>query len=440
MKRIAVYILLALNVLFMLGIWWYPSGPGLTMTGADLLTLGRLAGLLAAFFVLLQFLLIGRAVWLERTFGLDRLTYLHHLNGFAVLVFIVLHPVLITLGYSYGLQEGIWKTFTDLLANYEDVLEALIAVLIFISIVGLSVYIVRKRLKYEMWYFIHLLTYLAIVLAWGHQLKVGGDFFKNRLFIYYWYGLYILVFGHLLFFRFVRPAFRYFRHRFVVSKVTAENNDVTSVYISGNAMSTFKVRPGQFMIFRFLDARRWWQAHPFSLSMVPDGSNIRLSAKAIGDFTSGIKDLKPGTKVLIDGPYGIFTKESMKTNKALLIAGGIGVTPIRSLLEDLVVSGKDVVLLYGCKTSGDFVFKDEFEELRRSHQFAAHYFASDEPASEDFVSGRIGIENIRALVPDFTERDIFICGPKPMMKSIIQSLKEGGVSSSLVHYEKFALG
>lgn len=437
MKKI-VYSLLFGNILVILIFWWIYSHTLFTSRIDDvLLAFGRLTGLLAVFSILTQFMLIGRAIWIEKVFGLDKLTRVHRLNAYCSLTFMVLHIVFLTLSYAVTTHSNLVAQFVSFITSFEDVLNAFIAFLIFLGIIFTSIYIVRRKLKYELWYFVHLFTYLAVLLAWGHQLKNGGDFIESKAFTYYWYILYIFVFGNHLIFRFVKQWYNFFKYRFKVQKVVAETEEATSIYIDGKNIQTFTIEPGQFMIFRFLNTHFWWQAHPFSLSNIPQNT-LRITVKNVGDFTSAIKDIQPGTPVVIDGPYGIFTERSSQKNKILLIAGGIGITPIRSLIE-YMAHNKDVVLLYSNKTEKEIVFKKEIDELSKKYKFPAYYILSQEQGKEGMISGRIDGEKIKKLVPDIMEREVYICGPQLMTDAIKRDLTTMGVSPNLIHFEKFSL-
>src|SRR3989344_2557080 len=439
MNKKLIYTTFFANFLIIIFFWWSNSGALLTRdTSGTLLALGRLSGLLAVYFVLMQFLLMGRTRWIEKLFGLDKLSRVHHWNGKLSILLIIAHPILITLAYSSLAKTGFIEEFTGILSSFRDTLQAFIALILFSSIVFLSLYIVKRRLKYEAWYFVHLLTYLAIVLAWGHQLKNGEDFLANRTFVLYWYALYTFVFGNVLIFRFIRPVYLFYKHRFRVEKVVPETHDTNSVYITGRKLDQFRVKPGQFMMFRFLQEGFWWQSHPFSLSKVMDGRSIRITPKSLGDFTIKIPELKAGTQIVIDGPYGIFTKEIATKDKFLLIAGGIGITPLRSLTEQLASEGKDIVLISCNKTEKDVVFKEELDELSNEHGFPIHYILSKDK-NPNYLYGRSDKEKIQTLVPDHKERDIYICGPVAMLEGLRKDLAKLGVPEEQIHYEKFSL-
>jgi predicted ferric reductase len=439
LKKFCIYLAFAANAAVIVGFWWLISSPLFGDRGAagTLLALGRLAGLLAVYFALLQFLMLGRAIWLEKVFGLDKLSRVHRLNGFLVIVLIVLHPILVTISYAISDHVSITAQFADFIANYDGVLLAAIAVVLFAAIVCLSIYTVKKHLKYELWYYIHLFTYLAIVLAFGHQIKLGGDLTGSQAFYYYWCAVYIFVFGNVLIFRFIKPAYNSFKFRFVVEKVIQETPDASSVYITGKNLDKFRTRPGQFIIVRFLAKGFRWEAHPFSLSFIPKNNLLRITVKNCGDFTAKMPALKTGTPVCIDGPYGIMTAEPQEKAKYLFVAGGIGITPLRSLIEQLSPN-HDVILLYSNKNERDIIFKKELDEMAKNHHFQLHYVISGQPeyAGE---KGRIDKEKLQRLVPDILERKVYICGPPAMTETLINLLKSDDVKPQSIHFEKFAL-
>ena len=170
MKRF-LYLLLISNIVIILFFWWQGSASlvGSTVLANQILAFGKLAGLLAVYFILLQFVMRGRAVWVEETFGLNNLARVHRLNGYLSVTFLLLHFSLILTSYSLIANKNIIEQFIDFILHYNDLLNAFVALLLFVAIVFVSIYIVRKKLKYETWYYIHLFTYGAIFLAWKHR-------------------------------------------------------------------------------------------------------------------------------------------------------------------------------------------------------------------------------------------------------------------------------
>lgn len=392
-------------------------------------------GLLAANMLLLQIVLIGRTIWLESTFGLDRLSIAHKWNGFAVIIFLVLHPVLLTLGYSIVNETTYLGQYMDFIYNWDDVLKAALGFWLILATVFLSITIVRKKLKYETWYYVHLFNYAAIALAFGHQMELGSPS-RSLWFTLYWLFLYAIA-GLIVAKRFLKPIWDLYRFDFTIEKVEQEG-PATSVYIKGKNLHRFPIQAGQYMIFRFLQKGFWSEAHPFSLSIAPNDAHLRITAKGLGDFTNKMPQLIPGTKVLVDGPLGIFTANRTSNHKLLFIAGGIGITPLRSLAESLQSAKKDIVLLYANKTQKDIVFLDELNELGKHSQLNIKHILSDEEV-KGYEHGWLDKDKLAKLVIDLKDRDIYLCGPPSMMKAVRQALHELGVPKSKIFYEKFAL-
>ncbi len=440
LKKSSVVLIFLLNLMVIAGFWWNGSGELFSGKAPDIfLALGRIFGLLAVYFVLLQFILMGRTLWVERLFGLDKLARIHKLNGYISISFIIFHPIFLILAYSMMGKIGFLEQYFDFMQNYEGAMPASIATMLFVIIVFLSITMVRKKLKYELWYYIHLLTYLAVLLAFAHQFKLGGDLLGSKYFSYYWFALYAFVFANLLIFRFITPWYKTLKYGFRVDEVVQETNDTTSVYITGKNLERWHAKAGQFIIVRFLSKGFWKEAHPFSLSFIPKNNRIRITIKNSGDFTSKIPEIKKGTKMYIDGPYGVFTSHANLKAKYAFIAGGVGITPIRSLVEKLAPTN-DIIVLYSNKNLHDTIFKKELDELAEKHRFPLHYIITDQP---DYTGekGRIDQEKIQRLIKDIQDREVYICGPIPMLDATRKLLmsKEIGVKAEKIHYEKFAL-
>ena len=444
-RATAVWLLFLTQIIVVCGFWFWnhvrsPAG-SLFLKGVPeiLLAAGRLAGLGAAFGLLLQLILIGRNNWVERSFGLDRLVWVHHKNGLLVVGALIAHPILVTAGHAMRERVSVWVQLKDFLTTWDAVPLAAAGWLIFLTLGAFSLAPVRRRIRYERWYATHLTAYAAIVLVFFHQTGVGRDFTKNPLFAAYWYGLNACVAASLLFFRFLSPALLFWRHRFAVDRLERETDDVISVVIRGRNLAAFRIEAGQFMFVRFWAEPFWWQSHPFSLSRLPDGKEIRLSIKRVGDFTASIPKIAPGTPVLIDGPHGVFTAARCRSRKVLMIAAGIGITPIRSLGEELAAGGREVLVLYGNRTKASIVFQEELGELEAIYPNLRVIHVLSHDPSWAGEKGRIDAEKIRRLTSDVAEREVYLCGPPPLVKDVLKALALMEVPHSAIHWERFSL-
>ena len=426
------------NLLLAVVVWSTTSASLLTSgsPGGILLAIGRLLGILATVFALTQFLLMGRILWIERPFGLDHLASYHRFNGFAAISLILLHPLFVIAGYAFSGHANFFKTYRDVLQHYSYASWALLAEILFILVVATSIYIVRRKLKFENWYSVHLLVYAAIVLVFFHQFAIGGSFIGHPLARSYWYAVYAFVGINVLFFRFSLPSLNLLRFQFRVSRVVAETPTTTSVYIRGRNLKAWPAQPGQFVLIRLLNRKYGAQEHPFSLSAIPANNEFRLTIRQSGDYTNSIVDLKPGPFALVSGPFGRFTSALAVTDKRLFIAGGVGITPIRCLIKEAVDQGKDSTLLYANRTPGDVVFDDELSALDKLRVVNVY---SDPPKGFKGAKGYITTGLIQRSVPDFKDRDIYLCGPPPMMAGIIDDLLAAGLPPEQLHYERFSL-
>src|SRR6478752_2881837 len=158
-----------------------------------------------------------------------------------------------------------------------------------------------------------------------------------------------------------------------VTAVTPESRDVVSIDIAGFHLDELDAQAGQFFRWRFLAPDHWRNAHPFSLSAAPTNSRLRLTVKALGDGSTGLQHIEPGTWVVAEGPYGAMTPRRRTRADVLLIAGGVGITPMRALFEALPLgAGQDLTLLYRTRPNG-IVFRDELGAIARQRGAHVHY-------------------------------------------------------------------
>ena len=431
--RYLLYAFFAANIAIMTGFWWQGSGVEMLRSGSGLLRgIGRVTGLYAAFAMIVDFALIARVPVVEQTLGRIWQLKLHKWFGNAAFYLVFAHIIFLVIGYALPFHFSFVHEFLDFTFNYPDVLQAVVATVLLVAVVVLSVSFVIRRVKYETWYFVHLLSYLVILLGFAHQLSTGVDFVGRPVFVAYWYALYIALIVIVVGFRFVRPLWISFRHDLRVDRVESETPHTYSIYLRGRNLDRLKYKGGQFAIWRFMDSKRWWQGHPFSYSSLPGQSRLRLTYKKSGDFTNHLDQVKPGTRVLMDGAYGIFTAERAIKPKLLLIAGGIGVTPFISLLPDAIGLNKDIVMLYAVRTSQDLAFRRELE----ASGIKLTFIVSNQPDYEG-ETGVIGIHKLKHLVPDASDREVFLCGPPAMMKTVETALVSVGVPTKLIHTEDF---
>ncbi|GIF23384.1 oxidoreductase [Paractinoplanes tereljensis] len=411
--------------------------------GADAISAsGRLTGLWASDLLLLQVLLMARIPLVERAFGQDRLARWHRWSGFTSFWLMITHIVLITLGYAGATHANAFAELWDMIWTYPGMLLATAGTAALLMVVMTSIRMARRRLRYESWHLLHLYAYLGAGLALPHQLWTGTDFIASAASTVYWWSLYAVSAGAVLTYRIAIPAWRSWRHRLVVSHITAEGPGLTSVYLSGHRLDRLPVRAGQFFQWRFLDGYGWSRAHPYSLSATPHGQMLRITVKDLGDGSARVASLRPGTRALIEGPYGKLSGEVYRGGPVVLLACGIGITPLLALLGDLPYSPGQATLVYRARGESDIAFRDELE-----------WFAANRGVRRVFLFGKraerpswlpaeyadyADADALRRVAPQIAISDVYICGPDAWAEAARTAARAAGTPADQVHTELFS--
>jgi predicted ferric reductase len=417
-------------------VWlWWNGTPAVSGFGDWLTNAGRITGLLAGYGVAVLIGLMARIPLVERGVGTDKLVRWHSMGGRYVVGLVVAHALLITWGYAVTAHAAVTSQAWTLLDSYPDVLMGTVAGLLLVMTGIVSARAIRSRMRYETWYYLHLYTYLAAALGFAHQFATGAQFVTNTAARVAWSALYIGVAAAITWYRFVTPVRQAFRHRYTVESVTPEAPDVVSIVISGRHLDELQAQPGQFFRWRFLSPGLWWTSLPYSLSAAPRNDLLRITVKAAGDHSAALHGLAPGTRVIASGPYGALTAARRRRHKVLLIGGGVGITPLRALLETLPAAPGDLTLIYRVSSMRDVVFRHELEELAEARQ-ARVWFVPGQRA-ELKVNPLSGGELSRRI-PDLTDHDVYLCGPPGLTSTVTRELRDAGVPRRHIHEESFA--
>ena len=433
---IEIVTVLSANGVLILAMWIRHGGlEQLSTLGGQLTAIGQVTALLGTYLALIQLVLMSRSPWLDQVFGMDGLAVAHRWLGFATVWLLLGHGIFTTFGYALGDRTNVIAEFWTLITTYPYVLMALVSGGLFAAVAISSVRAARRRLSYETWYGIHLYAYLAIALGFLHQLFVGTDFIHDPIAVGYWVALYAVTAALILVFRIGQPIWLSARHRVRVSHVVTEAPGVISIYMTGRDLDRLAVRSGQYFVWRFLTREGWWRAHPFSISSAPNGTWLRITIKELGDWSKALQGVSIGTRVFIEGPYGVLTGARRTRHKVLLVAGGIGITPLRALLEALPAKRGDLTLLYRVRDARDIVFRDELDTLARERGAQVHYLIGRRAGAP---ADPLGAASLERLVPDVRDRDVYLCGPVPMMRKVEDSLRRLGLPARQIHAERFA--
>jgi predicted ferric reductase len=431
-----VGVVVAANAVVVVALWLRHGGLNtLQGPGGTFTAVGQLTGLIGTYAVLSEILLMSRIGWLERFVGFDRLAVWHRWTGFAAVSLLLAHAVFITLGYAESGHQSVWSQLVDFIRHYPDVLMSIVGLALLVAVGAASLRAARQRLTRETWYAIHLYAYLAVALSFAHQVAVGSDFSNDRLARAWWIALYLGVFAAVLSWRVGRPVVFNARHRLFVVAVRREAAGVASIYVGGRHLEEVRATAGQFFLWRFLTSEGWAKAHPFSLSAAPNRDFLRITVKDLGDDTRRMLTLRPGVRVFAEGPYGTFTVQRRTRPRVALIAGGIGITPLRALLESLPRSRGDITLLYRAETVEDIAFRDELDVLTERYGVEVHYLIGSEIGDDQ--TDQLGIPALQRHCPDIRDRDVFVCGPPAMLSAVRRRLAALHVPRSHVHFERF---
>lgn len=407
------------------------SASTLSAPGGVATALGRLTGLLGTYLMLITVLLVARLPALESAIGQDRLVRWHRRLAPWPLVLIAAHGALITVGYGQAAHSGPLHQLGVLLTTYSGVLAAT-AGFALLAMAGVTSYrLARAKMRHETWWAVHLYVYLGLALAFSHQLSTGAVFLAHPAARAWWISIWLATAGVVLAYRIGLPIWRSVYHRIRVVEVQPEGPGVVSLLCEGHHLDRLPVAAGQFLQWRFLKPGLWWQAHPYSLSALPDPPYLRVTVKDLGDHSRALAQLRPGTRVAIEGPYGAFTSQARARDAVLLVGAGVGVTPLRAILEDLPPD-VDAEVVLRASTEDDLVLEREVAELVEDRGGRLHRLVG--PRS----SVRLDAVSLRELVPDVAERDLYICGPEGFSEGVERAARACGTPRAHVHREAFA--
>ena len=407
-------------------------------------SLGRLCGLVASNLLLHQVLLMARVPLFERAFGHDALTRAHRLTGFWSFWLMLAHVVLVVVGYAGAADRGLLAELWTMVVSFEDMVPAALGTLALIGVVVLSLQRARRRVRYETWHLLHLYAYAGIFLALPHQLSTGADFVSSPLATAYWWGLWVLAAGCTVVFRLAVPLRRSLHHRLSVQSVTPDGTRGVTVLMEGRDLEALGLQAGQFFIWNFLDGRGLAVGHPFSVSARPDPTHLAVTVRVVGDGTRRIAAVEPGTRVLIEGPYGYMTPRVRRGRHLLMIGAGAGVAPLVSLLQELPYARGEATLITRETRAEESLLVGTIQTLVSGRGLThvalvgprARTGSSWLSRSMEMVEGA---QYLRAHIPSSRDCDVYMCGPGPWMDAVRADLDRAGVSRERIHFENFGI-
>lgn len=397
---------------------------------------GRLAGIVASTLIMVQLVLIARIPVVERAVGHDRAARLHGTLGRLGFLVMIAHVALLVAGYALVARIGVitqaWELAT---AHGGPMTLAWIGAVVLIAVVVTSYAAVRRRWAYESWHAVHVFAYLAVGLSIPHQLTDGSTFMAGGFAWWYWAALWTVAVGGLLVFRVARPLVRMRRHRVRVAATGVLADGSTAIAMTGHRLGRLRARGGQFFLFRFLAPGMWGQAHPYSLSRAPREDWMRITVKPLGEGSAALAGLRPGTRVMVEGPFGLFTDAHRRGSHLVLAGAGIGITPVLALLEDSDVRPGECTVIVRAHAERDVPHLDELRSLAVAKGAALHVLVGPRGDGWAPQAAPVGLAQV---VAGLAGADVFACGPTGWVSALMDDAARAGVPAERRHSEGFS--
>lgn len=406
--------------------------------------INRVSALIATSLLIVHVALVARIPWIESVLGLDKLTVAHKKLGKPILYLLLLHLFAAAMNYALIDEIGIGQALVYLSTNFLSVGLAAASLVLFLVVVFSSIRLARKKLSYESWYLVHMLSYAAIFLSIPHQYEFGTDFLNQPLLQTYFTLLYVFVGANLVWFRLLQPLVLSLVANLKVAAVQPDANRTTSITIGGRGVQRLGAEAGQFFLLRVMTWAQWWRPHPFSVSSAPSDV-IRFTVGNRGDDTALLQEIEPGTRVILEGPFGVFSESKRTKQHVTLLAAGIGVAPIRALAESLAAEPGDVTVIYRLTDNSDAALLAEVERICHERGHFLHLVKGPRTQSGSFLPDQAVGERqkpdyvrLLELSPLLKESDVYVCGPSGWSASVKHALEELGLPKYQLHLEEFA--
>ena len=437
MLKAIFWLTVAMTIVLFL-IW---GGPAQLTGGTALTSAGTIAGLIGTDLVLVMVFLAARVPLIDRIIGHDVALAYHRKLGEPALYLILAHFGLLTVGRAIENGRNVAAETIALLGGPDDTGLAYIGLAVFILVVLTSaVKALRQWFTHEVWFAIHTLSYIGIVMALPHQSIDGAVLAPDSNRYVYWLTLYAIAFGSMLVWRVIVPVVRSARHNLRVVSVEHIAPDVVSIHLSGRRLDRLRAAGGQYAIWRFWSLATWFHGHPISLSAVPTTTSARITVRALGKGSARISQVRPGTRVGFAGMFGIFTDAHRSSPRLAVAAAGVGITPVRALLEDSALRpGEATVVLRGSSDNDRYLW-DEVGTLADSSQSSVVLMSGSRPEhGEAWMSAeavRQGL-TIEKVFPDLLNSDLYVCGPPTWADLVVKDARTAGMPASQIHMERF---
>lgn len=428
---VALYLFLVLSPLFVLLIGRTPAGRGFWWEFSAAIGFAGMA------VMIMQFALTARFKRATAPYGIDIIYHFHRWIGIVSLFLIIVHPLVIILGYPGAV------ILLNPMTTPWNIKAGILSVLALSVLIGVSLVRRRFNMEYDNWRLWHVILSVVVVMAALVHIEGIGYYLVVPWKRAVWTTTGVFWLGLLFYVRAAKP-YRMLKHPYRVEKLIPERGDTWTLRMVPDGREALRFRPGQFAWLTIWHSPFALKEHPFSIASSSEQTGfLEFTIKERGDFTKRIKDISIGEKVFLDAPYGSFTIDRQRRAEGyVFIAGGIGVAPIMCMLRTFRDRGVrlPLVLIYGNKVWDRVIFREELDDLKGQLNLQVVHVLERPPEGWQGETGYVTIDILRRYIPeDRTSRQYFICGPDPMMDKVEKALRVLGVPISHYHSELFNL-
>ena len=377
-----------------------------------------------------QVLLVMRWKLKELSWGRDSKIVWHRRHGIALITLVSFHPVAYYWQSVRQLNWGFVRYWQP--AHYLG-----LALLLWLWLVLLSVALVRRgKLQYQTWLNLHRFNWLILLGAAAHGFALGSN--TNTGLTSWWWRASLVILASMLLYRFIIYFWQYRKQRYQLINLQYLNDDVIALRFKPLARQ-IKYAPGQFAYLRFVKSQVTAEEHHFSLSSSPDQDYLEMTIKQVGDFTRSLDQLSVGDQAVIDGGFGNFSYLS-HPGPVVFVAGGIGFTPIWSMLQHIAASAdkRRTYLIYQVRQTSQLLHRKQLDKWQKQAWFQRFYFLSREKKNQPhYFTGYVELKKIWSELKGKHKAHFYISGPQAMIDNLVQQLHQQGVPASRIHTEKF---
>ena len=399
------------------------------------------AGFVGFSLMSLEFGLVSRIRAAAAPFGEDSLQLFHNSMGLVALGFIVGHFVLLIVA---GYPASCWLNPFSSCANLAT-RTAWLSVILLLLLIGSSIWRKNLRLRYEPWLAVHGIFSLLVVFIALVHIFVVGRYTSTPVMKAVWALYAVLVVGLIAWFKIYTPL-KNWRRPWEIVENREERGDSRTLVLKPVGHSGFSFEPGQFSWVKTGQTPFRMGQHPISMSSPGDvepGGEVAFTIKNLGDWSGEeVPSLKPGDRAWLDGPHGVFTLDRQQAMGYVLIGGGVGITPLYSMVQTMVQREdvRPVLLFYGARDSESMIFQEELEALASSGELSMQFIPVLSSPKEGWMgeTGYVNSEIMKKYLPkQFKRFKYLICGPEPLMDAMEEALPELGIPPQSVLSERF---